>query len=148
MDPLTSVKYPDSMRSLVGARLPRFTNEESKELKGSFDFLGFNYYSTQFAINNPNPLNPLMTDYALDACANLSCKFNLYSVMANYSSIFDSSISVRIKIFLVLCVLGISDEVNGVYIGSVVSDLSFFFEVDYNLIGILMKHVIISWREF
>jgi len=76
LNPLTSGKYPDSMKSLVGARLPRFTDEESKELKGSFDFLGFNYYSTPFAINNPNPLNPLKTDYALDARANLSYEVN------------------------------------------------------------------------
>jgi len=76
MDPLTSGKYPDSMRSLVGARLPRFTHEESKELKGSFDFLGLNYYSTHFAINNPNPRNPVKTDYGLDVRANLSFEVN------------------------------------------------------------------------
>jgi len=76
LDPLTSGKYPDSMRSLVGARLPRFSSEEAKDLKGSFDFLGYNYYSTDFTINNPIPENSLHTDYVLDARANLSCKLN------------------------------------------------------------------------
>lgn len=66
------------MRSLVGARLPVFSSEEAKDLKGSFDFLGFNYYSTDFTINNPNPQNSLDTDYVLDARANISCKFDMY----------------------------------------------------------------------
>lgn len=76
LDPLTSGKYPDSMRSLVGARLPRFSSEEAKDIKGSFDFLGYNYYSTDFAINNPIPENSLHTDYVLDARANLSYQVN------------------------------------------------------------------------
>eukprot|EP00253_Pinus_taeda_P029354 PITA_29354 len=70
LDPLTSGKYPDSMRRLVGARLPRFSGEEAKDLRGSFDFLGYNYYTTQYAINNPIPPNPLHTGYILDARVN------------------------------------------------------------------------------
>eukprot|EP00253_Pinus_taeda_P032356 PITA_32356 len=76
LDPLTSGKYPDSMRRLVGARLPRFSREEAKDLRGSFDFLGYNYYFTQLAINNPNPPNPLHTDYFLDARANVTFEIN------------------------------------------------------------------------
>jgi len=30
------------MRRLVGARLPRFSSEEAKDLAGSFDFLDYN----------------------------------------------------------------------------------------------------------
>lgn len=67
VDPLTSGKYPDSMRYLVGPRLPNFTTEEAKELTGSFDFIGYNYYSTFFTIDNPNQPNPMKTDYTLDA---------------------------------------------------------------------------------
>lgn len=76
LDPLTSGEYPDSMRSLVGARLPRFSSEEAKDLKGSFDFLGYNYYSTDFTVNNPTPQNSLNTDYVLDARANISDQVN------------------------------------------------------------------------
>nr|AUR53397.1 beta-glucosidase 1 [Abies balsamea] len=76
LDPLTSGKYPDSMRSLVGARLPRFSSEEAKDLKGSFDFLGYNYYQTYFTVNNPTPQNSLNTDYVLDAQANISQQVN------------------------------------------------------------------------
>ena len=49
MDPLTSGDYPNSMRSLVRTRLPKFTAEQSKLLIGSFDFIGLNYYSTTYA---------------------------------------------------------------------------------------------------
>ncbi|KAF3449148.1 hypothetical protein FNV43_RR09876 [Rhamnella rubrinervis] len=38
MDPLTNGDYPYSMRSLVGERLPEFSKEDSKLVKGSFDF--------------------------------------------------------------------------------------------------------------
>lgn len=71
---MTSGKYPDSMRRLVGARLPRFTSQEAKDLKGSFDFLGLNYYTTYFTINDPHPPNPRHTDYILDARAIVSRK--------------------------------------------------------------------------
>ena len=48
MDPLTNGDYPYSMRSLVGKRLPEFSKEESKLVKGSYDFLGINYYSASY----------------------------------------------------------------------------------------------------
>ncbi|KAM7502648.1 hypothetical protein LguiB_001552 [Lonicera macranthoides] len=48
MDPLTTGDYPLSMRELVGKRLPKFTKEESHLLKGSFDFLGLNYYTANY----------------------------------------------------------------------------------------------------
>lgn len=72
LEPLTSGKYPDSMIKLVGARLPRFTSQEAREVKGSFDFLGYNYYTTYFTINNPHPPNPPHTDFVLDAQAYIS----------------------------------------------------------------------------
>lgn len=49
MDPLTQGDYPFSMRALVEHRLPQFTLEQSKMIKGSFDFLGLNYYTTNYA---------------------------------------------------------------------------------------------------
>lgn len=84
LDPLTSGKYPDSMRRIVGARLPRFTPQEAKELKGSFDFLGLNYYTTYFTINNPHPPNPRHTDYILDARAILSCRTAYHSFNTSF----------------------------------------------------------------
>nr|AAF04007.1 dalcochinin 8'-O-beta-glucoside beta-glucosidase precursor [Dalbergia cochinchinensis] len=49
MDPLTAGRYPDSMQYLVGDRLPKFTTDQAKLVKGSFDFIGLNYYTTNYA---------------------------------------------------------------------------------------------------
>lgn len=49
MDPVTYGDYPNSMRNRVGKRLPTFRQEESELLKGSYDFLGLNYYTSSYA---------------------------------------------------------------------------------------------------
>ncbi|XAR63408.1 Beta-primeverosidase [Bertholletia excelsa] len=49
MDPLFFGDYPRSMHSLVGKRLPKFKPEEAKMVKGSFDFIGLNYYTSNYA---------------------------------------------------------------------------------------------------
>ncbi|KAK4349313.1 hypothetical protein RND71_032068 [Anisodus tanguticus] len=49
LDPITYGDYPASMRANVGRRLPKFTAEQKKLVKGSIDFLGMNYYTTQYA---------------------------------------------------------------------------------------------------
>ncbi|KAG2397803.1 Beta-glucosidase 13 [Vigna angularis] len=57
MDPLTRGDYPESMRSLVKSRLPKFTKEQSKLLINSFDFLGINYYTANFVSDAPELRN-------------------------------------------------------------------------------------------
>jgi beta-glucosidase len=59
------------MRKLVGNRLPKFTKEQSKLVKGSFDFIGINYYTANYADNLPPP-NGLKNSYNTDAQANLT----------------------------------------------------------------------------
>lgn len=51
MDPLTTGDYPDTMKTHVGKRLPPFSTFESKMVKGSFDFIGLNYYTAIYAAN-------------------------------------------------------------------------------------------------
>ncbi|KAK3027537.1 hypothetical protein RJ639_041728 [Escallonia herrerae] len=53
LHPITYGDYPETMRSLVGERLPKFSQEQSKLLVGSFDFLGVNYYTTYYAVDAP-----------------------------------------------------------------------------------------------
>ncbi|RXH73445.1 hypothetical protein DVH24_016267 [Malus domestica] len=53
MDPLTRGKYPKHMVKLVGSRMPKFTEEQSSLLKGSYDFIGLNYYSSSYAKDVP-----------------------------------------------------------------------------------------------
>ncbi|VFR00067.1 unnamed protein product [Cuscuta campestris] len=70
LDPITNGEYPPTMRALVGKRLPKFTAEESKLVKGSMDFLGINYYTTYYAspmLSAPNAVNlSYTTDSHLD----------------------------------------------------------------------------------
>ncbi|XP_020269029.1 beta-glucosidase 12-like [Asparagus officinalis] len=49
MDPIATGDYPFTMRAVAGDRLPKFTPQQSKMLRGSYDFLGLNYYTTQYA---------------------------------------------------------------------------------------------------
>ena len=80
MDPLTNGDYPHSMRSLVKDRLPKFTKEQSKLVKGAFDFIGLNYYTAYYAAYAPHP-NGVKPSYATDSCVNLTgkYKFNIRS---------------------------------------------------------------------
>ncbi|XP_010541744.1 PREDICTED: myrosinase 2-like isoform X2 [Tarenaya hassleriana] len=56
MDPLTKGYYPPIMRKMVGDRLPRFSATESLLVKGSYDFVGINYYLTDYTYSiDPNP---------------------------------------------------------------------------------------------
>ncbi|CAN0900466.1 Vicianin hydrolase (Fragment) [Linum grandiflorum] len=64
--PVTYGDYPASMRKLVGNRLPKFSVEQSKMLAGSLDFMGVNYYTTNFAADNPVP-HGLNTSYSIDS---------------------------------------------------------------------------------
>ncbi len=44
-DPIVFGDYPELMKKKLGNRLPRFTEEQKKQLKGSLDFFAFNQYS-------------------------------------------------------------------------------------------------------
>lgn len=52
------------MRARVRDRLPEFTVEEMKIMKGSFDFIGFNYYGAIYTFNKANASR---ISYATDA---------------------------------------------------------------------------------
>ncbi|KAK2980483.1 hypothetical protein RJ640_023811 [Escallonia rubra] len=55
MEPLISGDYPKSMKALVGCRLPKFTRQESRMIKGTYDFIALNYYTANYAMNAPDP---------------------------------------------------------------------------------------------
>ncbi|PIA42746.1 hypothetical protein AQUCO_02000298v1 [Aquilegia coerulea] len=60
IDPIVFGDYPLSVKQLVRDRLPVFTEQESKDIKGSFDFIGMNYYVTAYVMDNSTavPLPP------------------------------------------------------------------------------------------
>ncbi|KAL7617716.1 hypothetical protein Lser_V15G00684 [Lactuca serriola] len=50
MNPIFNGKYPQSMiDNVTDGRLPEFTDKQIELLTGSFDFLGLNYYTAQYA---------------------------------------------------------------------------------------------------
>ncbi|CAK7331825.1 unnamed protein product [Dovyalis caffra] len=71
MDPLAFGDYPDNMRALAGDRLPKFTNEQSMLVKGSYDFIGLNYYTTFAAVHLPKS-NLVNVSYSTDSLSNLT----------------------------------------------------------------------------
>ncbi|XP_042480091.1 beta-glucosidase 12-like [Macadamia integrifolia] len=75
MNPLTYGDYPQSMISLVGDRLPKFSKKQSRMVKGSLDFLGLNYYTANYAADVPlrSSVNISSTT---DSCVNLTVSRN------------------------------------------------------------------------
>ncbi|KAL0346883.1 UNVERIFIED_CONTAM: Oleuropein beta-glucosidase [Sesamum calycinum] len=53
--PIVTGDYPPVMRERVQNRLPTFTPEQAKLVKGSYDFIGMNYYTTYWAAYKPTP---------------------------------------------------------------------------------------------
>lgn len=51
--PVTTGDYPPNMRKKVGPRLPKFSHEEFRLIKKSYDFIGVNYYTTFWATHTP-----------------------------------------------------------------------------------------------
>ncbi|KAG0502634.1 hypothetical protein HPP92_002706 [Vanilla planifolia] len=52
LNPIVNGDYPELMKKIAGARLPSFTKSESEVLKGSFDFIGLNYYTAVYISDN------------------------------------------------------------------------------------------------
>ncbi|ESW22410.1 hypothetical protein PHAVU_005G151700 [Phaseolus vulgaris] len=74
MQPLTTGRYPESMRTLVGKRLPEFTADETTLLAKSYDFIGLNYYTANYAADipreDPKPESKLQPSYLTDSNVN------------------------------------------------------------------------------
>lgn len=113
MDPLIHGNYPHSMRSLVKERLPKFTEEQSKLVKGSFDFIGLNYYTANYAAYKP--LHPRNASYYTDNQAKLLSTNTVFSFhnlqLWNFISYTN----------IILIILVVAAERNGIAIGPKVS---------------------------
>lgn len=78
MEPLTKGEYPESMKSRASGRIPIFSNEESEMVKGSFDFLGLNYYTTYYVRHvPPHHPNSSITSYLTEFQAQITREFNV-----------------------------------------------------------------------
>jgi beta-glucosidase len=76
--PIVYGEYPRTMQNIVGNRLPKFTKEEVKIVKGSIDFVGINQYTT-FYIYDPHQSKPKVPGFQMDWNAKFACKIMLYS---------------------------------------------------------------------
>ncbi|XP_010528331.1 PREDICTED: beta-glucosidase 13-like isoform X1 [Tarenaya hassleriana] len=70
LEPMTSGHYPEDMVSHVAERLPKFTHEEAKMLKGSYDFVGINYYASNYAADAP--CTTVNMSYGSDPCVKIT----------------------------------------------------------------------------
>ena len=75
LHPLLIGEYPETMKRIVGSRLPSFTKAESNNIKGSVDFMGLNYYSSFYAKNNSSSPQMDQRDFMADMAVEFSCKF-------------------------------------------------------------------------
>ncbi|GMY22316.1 vicianin hydrolase-like [Fagus crenata] len=73
--PITFGDYPESMKVVVNNRLPKFTDAQSKLLKGSIDFLSVNYYTSNYAESAPLA-NGVNVTYVTDRATTLTTDIN------------------------------------------------------------------------
>lgn len=69
MHPLMYGDYPDVMKITAGCRLPVFSKSESNLVKGSFDFIGVNYYTATLITHQD--LMPGPRDYLADSATKM-----------------------------------------------------------------------------
>ncbi|XP_024020696.1 beta-glucosidase 12-like isoform X3 [Morus notabilis] len=67
LNPIIHGDYPRTMRSLVKSRLPKFTEDESKLLKGSLDFIGLSYYTAFYAEESTTKSSGTNLSYTSDS---------------------------------------------------------------------------------
>ncbi|BFG35073.1 hypothetical protein CerSpe_213470 [Prunus speciosa] len=72
LNPLVFGDYPDVIKKNAGSRIPFFTRLESQSVKGSFDFIGFNYYTVVHAKDNSISLNSTNRDFHADSAVKMA----------------------------------------------------------------------------
>ncbi|CAM0884554.1 unnamed protein product [Alopecurus aequalis] len=69
LEPLMSGDYPETMKKIVGSRLPSFTRTQSEAIIGSVDFIGINHYYSVYV--SGRPLEKGVRDYMADMSVTL-----------------------------------------------------------------------------
>jgi hypothetical protein len=91
LDPLVFGDYPNIMKQYVGARMPAFTDHESKQVKGSIDFIGVVHYNNVYIKDNSNSQKMVYRDFLIDAALELISKF-LFLLLLQIKNCFQSMI--------------------------------------------------------
>lgn len=76
LHPLVHGDYPMTMKKLVGNRLPKFSPKESMLVKDSCDFIGLNYYTSNFAAHLSTPPNTVNVSSGTDNLVNQTTSRN------------------------------------------------------------------------
>ncbi|XP_078170628.1 beta-glucosidase 1-like isoform X2 [Carex rostrata] len=66
LHPIIYGEYPKSMQAIVNDRLPKFSSNEIKMVKGSIDYVGINQYTSYYIYDPHQPQNKMPTSYQLD----------------------------------------------------------------------------------
>ncbi|KRY05035.1 Beta-glucosidase 22, partial [Trichinella patagoniensis] len=69
IEPLVFGDYPMIMKKNAGSRLPSFTQKESEQVKGSFDFISLNHYTSSYVADNSEISYTDLRDYNKDMFA-------------------------------------------------------------------------------
>ncbi|MCD7468042.1 hypothetical protein HAX54_005829 [Datura stramonium] len=73
--PLIFGDYPVTMKRRVEARMPTFTMQQSKQVKGAIDFIGLNHYNTKSVKDLLGAfLERDLRDFTTDSGAEIVCK--------------------------------------------------------------------------
>ncbi|CAE5956375.1 unnamed protein product [Arabidopsis arenosa] len=72
LHPLVFGDYPETMKTNVGSRLPAFTEEESEQVKGAFDFFGVINYMALYVKDNSSSLKPNVQDFTTDMAVEMT----------------------------------------------------------------------------
>lgn len=80
LHPITYGMYPDSLRNIVGDRLPKFTKREQKLVKGSIDFMGLNHYTSYYAYDL-HQNKSYVKGYSADWNVGFACKSFLFDLL-------------------------------------------------------------------
>lgn len=136
------------MRSVVQERLPKFTKEETILIKESFDFLGMNYYTANYAKDNPH-VAASKPNFFTDLCATLtSMRLNYSSNSLHFNFWFHLNYNELISLILISWFLWIAAECNGVSIGPKVINLCTIFIPQWILwiVCYVLKSKLILWE--
>ena len=74
VDPLINGHYPQIMQDLVKERLPRFTPEQAKLVKGSADYIGINEYTASY-MKGQKLVQQTPSSYSADWQVQYVCEF-------------------------------------------------------------------------
>lgn len=118
LHPIVYGEYPKTIQNIVGNRLPKFTQEEVKIVKGSIDFVGINQYTTYYMFD-PHQPKPKYLGYQQDWNCGFACKNTLPPPSTHTQKKKKKKILYAYFTLLAKCgfLVNSADEKNGVSIG-------------------------------